>query len=65
MATVTAQVPLYAPPGVFRKYKLFWYDTWTRGTMLVDFGLSNARIPYRARTGMTWTLESYDVDCPQ
>lgn len=65
MATVTAEVPLYAPPGVFRKYKLFWYDTWARGTMLIDFGLSNARIPFRARTGMTWTLESYDVACPQ
>lgn len=64
MATVTAEVPMYAPPGVFRKYKLFWYDTWAKGTMLVDFGPSNIRIPFRARIGMTWTIESYDVDCP-
>jgi hypothetical protein len=64
MATVTAEVPMYAPPGVFRKYKLFWYDTWAKGTMLIDFGLRNTRISFRARTGMTWALESYDVDCP-
>ena len=62
--TVTANVPMYAPQGIFRKYKLFWKDVWATGTMLVDFGPSNIRIPFRARIGMTWTIESYDADCP-
>jgi hypothetical protein len=64
LETVTANVPIDAPPGSFRRYRLFWKDVWATGTMLIDFGPSNIRIPFRARSGMTWTIESYDVDCP-
>jgi hypothetical protein len=65
MGTVTASVPVYVPPKTYRKYKFFWHDVWSTGTMVIDFGLTNIRVPYRARTGMSWDVESYDVDCPQ
>ena len=64
MATVVAPVPGDVPAGTFVKYKLFWHDVWSSGTMVIDFGPSNIRVPFRARTGMSWTIERYAVDCP-
>ena len=65
MDTVTAPVPVDVPAGSHTIYRLFWRDVWSIGTMVIDFGQSNnIRIPFRARTGMRWTIESYAVACP-
>jgi hypothetical protein len=63
--TVVADVPIDVPAGTHRKYKLFWRDMWSTGLVIVDFGQENIQLPFRARVGMTWSIEKYDVDCPR
>jgi hypothetical protein len=62
--TVEQSIVFDVPVGVYRKYKVYWQDVWRNGSLEVDFGGSKIQVPFRARIGMNWTIESLDVQCP-
>lgn len=64
MDTIVAQVSVDTPAGTHKKYKVFWQEVWRKGSLAVDFGQQINRVPFRARVGMDWSVQTLHVDCP-
>jgi hypothetical protein len=64
MQTQRANVTLEAPPKTHKRYKVHWHDNWQTGVLLVDTFSRVYEIPFKVKTGISWTVEAFDAVCP-